>query len=189
MGAELHHRHSIRLKGYDYRWAGAYFVTLCTFQRECLFTFWDCDGTLELNTLGCMAKTDWLAIPEHFPGVELDAYMVMPNHVHGILVIAQPNSAEATPPVGAQHAAPLPTPPYRHDNVTPGSLGAIVRSYKSAVTRHINQTMQTPGQTRWQRNYYEHIIHNEADLQRIRQYIWENPSHWAEDENHPDQKG
>lgn len=181
---ELHHRCSIRLKGYDYRQASAYFITICTHQRECLFTFWDDDGGMALNTLGCIAETDWLVIPNHFPFVELDVYVIMPNHIHGIIVIAQPNPIENDENVGARHASPLQTRP---NGTKPKSLAAIIGSYKSAVTRHINQTMKTPTHPRWQRNYYDHIIRDEDELNRIREYILYNPFRWAEDENHPDQ--
>ncbi|MFN2242849.1 MAG: transposase [Anaerolineae bacterium] len=103
----------------------------------------------------------------------------MPNHLHGILVI--------TDVVGAQHAAPLSSAPLpsRRTNVRPGSLGAIVRSFKSAVTRRINRMRGTPGTPVWQRNYCEHIIRNDAAMVRIREYTQHNPARWAEDRLHP----
>jgi REP element-mobilizing transposase RayT len=169
------HRRSIRLKGYDYSQAGAYFVTLVAYQRDCLFGEIR-DAKMVLNDLGTIADECWRAIPDHFQLVELGAHVIMPNHVHGIIII---NDSDV---VGAQHAAPLPVPqssPY----VKPGSLGAIVRSYKSAVTRRIGRELNATGI--WQRNYYEHIIRNDIDLQRITDYIEANPSRWNDDNENP----
>ena len=161
-----HHRRSIRLKGFDYTRENAYFVTICTQNQACLFGE-IVNGQIRLNDAGRVAQMMWKAIPAHFPHVEIDAWIVMPNHVHGIIII-----------VGATHASPQSGPPK-------GSLGAIVGSYKSAVSRQINQLHRTPGATVWQRNYYEHIIRDAAALDRIRKYISDNPAHWAEDMENP----
>jgi len=185
---DLHHRRSIRLPGYDYSGDGAYFVTMCVYQRECLFGD-VVDGTVRLNDLGLVVRQCWGAISDHFSQVELDEFVVMPNHVHGIVVL---NSDRA--PVGAQHAAPglmdtglrgraQHATPLR--NVVPGSLGAIIRSFKSAVTKRINEFRGNRGAQVWQRNYHEHVIRDENDLAAIRQYIVENPMKWIEDENYP----
>jgi REP element-mobilizing transposase RayT len=165
--SQKHHRRSIRLKKYDYAQPGGYFVTIVTYQRDLLFGE-VVNEEMVLNGFGKIAEECWRAIPEHFPNVELGAYVVMPNHVHGIVVIK----------VGAQHAAPL-----RKPNVRPASLGAIVRSYKSAVTRLIGREHNATGI--WQRNYYEHIIRNHEDWDRIHWYIESNPSMWAKDEENP----
>jgi REP element-mobilizing transposase RayT len=135
---------------------------------------------MQRNEWGQIAWDCWQAIPDHFPHVELDAYVVMPNHVHGIIVI--------TDPVGAQHAAPLQSAPPQSSrtNVQPGSLGAIVRSFKSAVTKRINELRDMPGTPFWQRNYWEHIVRNKDSLERIREYIENNPPRWAEDQLHPE---
>jgi len=178
---QKHHRRSIRLKGYDYTQPGAYYVTLCTEARQCLFGD-VVKGEMRLNSLGHIAFTCWQAIPEHFPHVELDAFVVMPNHLHGILVISDTL-------VGATHASPL-----HHPNVlslrkpcgpTPKSVGAIVGSYKSAVSKGINAICNTEGNSIWQRNYYEHISRDEESLHNIRQYIVENPWRWANDPENP----
>ncbi len=175
-----HHRRSIRLPGYDYTSPGAYFVTVCVHGGECLLGE-IVDGEMRLNEWGQVASHYWMRVPDHFDHVQLDTWVVMPNHLHGILVIADPL-------VGAQHAAPLPHAPLREPrtNVQPRSLGAIVRSFKSAATRRINQVRGTPGIRFWQRNYWEHIIRDEQALHRIREYIQNNPARWTEDQLHPD---
>ena len=180
--ANEHHRRSIRLPNYDYTSPGAYFVTICVQGGECLLGQ-VIDGEMQLGKLGQIVWDCWQAIPNHFPCAELDACAIMPNHVHGILVITDPA-------VGAQHAAPLlqkrASRQSRQTNVQPGSLGAIVRSFKSAATRRINQLRDMPGTSFWQRNYWEHIIRDERSLNRIREYVETNPARWVEDQLHPD---
>jgi putative transposase len=179
---ERHHRHSIRLKGYDYTQAGAYFVTVCTKDRACLFGD-VADGEMRLNQIGYIVRQCWLAIPEHFPRVLLDEFMVMPNHVHGIIVIIR-----ATHNVGATHASPQPNAsPLRARPHGPQrqSVASIVGSFKSAATKRINEHRGTPGTPVWQRNYYEHIIRNDESLNRIRQYIMNNPLQWTLDRENP----
>ncbi|GIW92825.1 MAG: hypothetical protein KatS3mg110_0866 [Pirellulaceae bacterium] len=204
---EKHHRRSIRLPGYDYAQPAAYFVTICTKDRLCLFGE-VVAGEMRLNDAGCIAHQCWTDIPDHFPHVQLDAFIIMPNHVHGILVIAHhaaPNVVGArhalvmdgVRPVGARHAVPLPPPRTASHNPTGeqfgkpvhGSIPTIVRSFKSATTRHINILRGMPSTPVWQRNYYEHIIRNEASLQRIRQYIATNPIRWHLDRENPDCTG
>jgi REP element-mobilizing transposase RayT len=166
-----HHRRSIRIKEYDYTSPGAYFVTLVTYQRDCLFGEIQ-NGEMILNDFGSIADECWRAIPDHFPFVELGAYVIMPNHVHGIIVIRES--------VGARHASPLQNTPR---GPAPHSLGTIVGSYKSAVTRRIGREHNATAI--WQRNYYEHIIRNDKDLQRITDYIETNPLRWNEDDENP----
>jgi len=162
---QKHHRHSIRLKGYDYSQAGAYFVTICTQNRECLFGDIT-DAGMVLNEGGKVVERCWHDIPSHFPQVELDAFVVMPNHVHGILVIVDT--------VGAKNVSPLPTLPG-----TSKTVGSVVRGFKIGVTKWFRNN--TNVRDVWQRNYYEHIIRNEQSLNRIRQYILDNPARWAFD--------
>ena len=182
-----HHRKSIRLDGYDYSQAGAYFVTIVTYQRDCLFGKIENEEML-LNDFGKIADECWLAIPEHFPNVELGAHVIMPNHVHGVVVICDDESAShlGTTDDGRRGAALL--RPYDDDNthkinVKPGSLGAIVRSYKSAVSYRINKEHNATGI--WQRNYYEHIIRNADEANRIHLYIEANPAQWDDDDENP----
>jgi REP element-mobilizing transposase RayT len=130
---------------------------------------------MQLNDAGRVVAECWLGIPDHFSGVELDADVVMPNHFHGIII------------VGARHAVPLPitSPPERFGKPVTGSIPTILRSFKSAVTKGINELYGTPGATIWQRNYYEHIIRHDESLNRIRQYINDNPLQWALDRENP----
>ncbi len=187
---EINNRHSVRLPEYDYTRPGAYFVTLVTIERECMFGVMV--GTeMRLSDYGRVAAECWSAIPDHFPHVELGTFVIMPNHVHGILILHEHERGAATmsPPVGAQHVAPLHDTP-SHDaplreqrpHVVPGSLGAIVRAYKSSVTRIIRQKYNDAPQRIWQRNYHEHIIRNAEDHHRITEYILTNPIHWDHDE-------
>jgi putative transposase len=187
-----HHRRSIRLKGYDYAQAGAYFVTVCTHNRACLFGD-IVDGSMRLNDAGQVVQEVWSTIPTQYPGIAIDAFVVMPNHIHGIIMIA---STTITTPVGAQFIAPN-----SGSSDTPGTIGTtgaagamnraptvgeIVRAYKARVTVAINQRQGTRGVPVWQRNFYEHIIRDDDALDRIRQYIVDNPAQWAHDpENTP----
>jgi REP element-mobilizing transposase RayT len=193
-----HHRHSIRLKGYDYAQAGGYFVTICTHERACRLGQVE-NGLMCLSDEGRLVEECWRDLPRYFPQVELDAFVVMPNHVHGIVIIT-----DIPRDVGAKHfsgrsgnvqknASPLRTARTARTSQTAhphgtqhGSLGAIVQNFKSISTRKVNQLHGGRGVPLWQRNYYEHIIRDERSLEMIRQYIVENPSHWTDDENHPD---
>jgi putative transposase len=184
--AKKHHRRSIRLQGYDYSQPGMYFVTVCTEERELLFGEVVKEAMVE-NEYGEVARTCWEEIPHHFQRAELDVFVVMPNHVHGILIIADKIRTSPTS-VGAQHAAPLSWRASR-PNVSPGSLGAIIRSFKSATTKRINNLRATPYVPPWQRGYYEHVIRNEDDLRRIREYILTNPLRWELDRENPARQG
>jgi REP element-mobilizing transposase RayT len=170
-------RKSIRLQGYDYTQPGAYFVTLCTQDRACLFGE-IVDGQMRSNAMGNIVADCWQAIPRHFQMVELDAWVAMPNHFHGIAWIAD---------VGATHASPVlgNASPVRTSGPPRWSLGAIIGSFKSAATKRINALRGTPGTPVWQRNYHEHIIRGDESLNRIRQYILDNPAQWATDRENP----
>jgi putative transposase len=141
---------------------------------------------LRLSDGGLVADECWRAIPEHFPNAELGAFVVMPNHIHGIIILHECADTDAnraaitSPPGGAHHDAPLHVASPRF-HVQPGSLGSIIRQYKSSVTRMIVQ--KKGGVPRiWQRNYYEHIIRDEAEHNRIRLYIESNPVNWVNDD-------
>jgi REP element-mobilizing transposase RayT len=155
--SDRHHRHSIRLRGYDYAQAGAYFVTLCVQGHAELFGQ-VAGGAVELTEIGRIVAEEWEYTPAMRPNVELDAFVVMPDHLHGIVVIAQRDDGAAAP-----EAARTRSPAH--------SVGAIVRGFKAAVVRRVGTPL-------WQRNYYEHIIRNDADLDRIRHYIATNPARW-----------
>jgi len=179
MASDVEHlRRSIRLRGYDYTQAGAYFITICTHGRACLFGE-VMDGTMRLNDTGRMTQTCWNAIPEHFPGVVTDECIVMPNHVHGIVWVGDGGTAccrgtACRAPTVEQFGKPVSR-----------SLPTIIRSFKSAVTKRINESFGTAGVPVWQRNYHEHIIRDEDALTRIRQYIIDNPAQWAMDRENP----
>ena len=171
-------RNSLRLSGHDYSQPGAYFVTIIMHQRECLFGD-VVDEKMQLNEYGIIAQEHWLAIPHHFPNVELGAFVMMPNHVHGIIVITDTVQAGI---VGAQHAAPLQFRQQRNLNVKPGSLSAIVRSYKSSVTKYIHDADEFSPEKIWQRGFHDHIIRNEKEWRKIHLYIEANPANWEDDD-------
>ncbi|MFO8009560.1 MAG: transposase [Dehalococcoidia bacterium] len=162
-----HHRRSTRLRGYDYASAGAYFITICTRERESVFGEIT-NGGMVLNEYGKIAVNCWLEIPAHFPQVELDEYIFMPNHVHGIVMISGG--------VGATHASP--SAPH---GPKPKSIGSIAGSFKSAAAKRINQRRNGPGTPLWQRNFYDHIIRDNISLEAIRRYIHYNPLLWQFD--------
>jgi putative transposase len=185
MGARTdHHRKSVRLPGYDYGQAGAYFVTIVTDQRTCLFGQ-IIEDQMRLSEAGRIVQACWLAIPKHFSHAELGAFVVMPNHVHGIIILHD-RAAVEPPPVGATRwVAPTTPDAERRQPKGPsrGSIGAIVGAYKMAVTRQIVQTLGGAPNI-WQRNYHEHIIRNERDHRNVHDYILVNPLNWrTDDEN------
>lgn len=179
-------RRSTRLPDFDYTTAGAYFVTICAHERACLFGD-IIDGEMRLNEWGEIVQQTWDAVPGHFSNVALDQFIIMPNHVHGIILLNDDDRVGAThaSPVivahdhgRATHASPLPPGP------KPQSIGAIVGSFKSAATKRINLLRNSPAQPVWQRNFYEHVIRNDRDLAAIRDYIAGNPWNWADDDHH-----
>jgi len=172
---DKHHRRSIRLQGYDYSQPGAYFVTVCVQDQECLLGD-IVDGEMRMNELGELVWATWHDLPNHLPHVELDAFVVMPNHVHGIVWIVDVVGAGS---VGAG-SEPAPT----NTNKRHG-LPEIVRQFKTFSARRINQRRGAPGMPVWQRNYYEHIIRNDSSLNQIQKYILENPRRWHLDRENP----
>ena len=176
-----HNRHSIRLQGYDYAQPGAYFITIVAHDRQCLFGEIE-NGEMRINECGKMAQQCWLDIPNHFPQTQLDEYIIMPDHIHGIIIIND------SPIVGAKKFSPnnmetndfSPQTPQR-SNIAPfrspsQTIGSVVRGFKIGVTKWMHQN--TDIQNIWQRNYYEHIVRNADELHRIRQYIRNNPQNW-----------
>ncbi len=172
-----HHRRSIRLGEYNYAQPGAYFVTVCAEGRHPLFGSVE-NGEIILNTHGRIVHECWLRISELRPGVELDEFVVMPNHMHGILMFHQPVSPDRTR--ATRWVAPTRTK--IGGGAQPGSLGAVIGQFKAAATRRINAMRQSTGSAVWQRNYYERVIRDERELDRVRQYIVGNPSTWLDDE-------
>ncbi len=172
-------RKNIRLKGYDYSREGCYFITIVTKDRAPLFGK-IVDGEMVLNELGEIVQITWNDLVNHNKNIGLDEFIIMPNHIHGIIMIFDPVGAGSKPAqaIGAG-CEPAPT---RH---TP--LSEIVRQFKTFSARRINQIRNTPGIPVWQRNYYDHVIGTDREYERITEYIAENPSNWLTDkERSPD---
>jgi len=195
--AERHHRRSIRMQGYDYSQAGAYFVTVCALGRECLFGK-IVNGEMRLNDSGRMVQDVWDNLPNCYAGVELDAFVVMPNHIHGIVVIvgagprACPHNGQpqGVAPTLSQPQGVAPTLSQPQGVAPTLSLPDAVHRFKTLTTnRYMDGVKQHgwplfPGRV-WQRNYYEHIIRNDESLLRIREYILNNPVQWGLDRENP----
>lgn len=178
---DQHHRRSIRLKGYDYASAGAYFITLCTFQRQCLFGK-IIDGTMQLNECGQIIAEEWLQSSAIRQEIDFDQWVIMPNHLHGIVLITPINPVGAHNRVGAHGRAPL-RMGIAHRR--PRSLSSFIAGFKSTTTKRINIARNLPRTPVWQRNYYDHIIRSEKSLQYIQQYIQNNPATWPDDQLNP----
>jgi putative transposase len=174
--SQKHHRRSIRLKNYDYSQKGAYYVTIIVQHRECLFGDIG-NNEMILNEPGKMINEQWSVLPGRFPNIELDLYQIMPNHFHGIII------AGATTRVAQNWAGTRPAP----------TLGDIIGAFKSINTSVYIKGVENNNWPRfvkrlWQRNYYEHVIRDEADLNRIRNYIQSNPANWNDDKENPNLK-
>ena len=193
---QKYHRRSIRLKGYDYSQEGAYYVTIVTWQREFLFGN-IVNQEMMLSPYGEIVQKWWEEIPVHFPNVETGAFVIMPNHVHGIIYIFE--ERRGTVPVPDDDGENTisqnnkmsgviqggETPPLRAFDGIP-TLGQIVAYFKYQSTKEMNKIDNTGTVTKfWQRNYYEHIIRNETDLQNKTDYIESNPLLWDEDDENP----
>jgi putative transposase len=164
-------RHSVRLPHYDYRRGGGYFVTVCSHQRRC--NFGDIhDGKVSLSRLGRIVESAGHNLPEHHPHVVLDEFIIMPNHIHGTLFLTD----------RADTAGCVPTK--RFGALGPGSLSAVIRSFKAAVTKQAHETLRCTDSF-WQPRFYEHVIRNDEDLYNIRKYIQENPLKWELDKENP----
>ena len=166
----IHHRKSIRLKGYDYSSPGAYFVTLCTANRDCVFGQ-VVDGELLLNQYGNIVNECWQWLEEQYSCVKLDEMILMPNHLHGIIIL-EDNCR------GDSRIAPT-------DNFERKSLGRLIGAFKTVSTKKINLIRNSSDTILWQRNYYERIIRDEDELNQIREYIACNPLKWIDDKDNP----
>jgi len=190
-----YHRHSLRIKNYNYSLPGAYFITICTYRKENILGY-IIDGKIELNVLGKVTVREWLKTFQIRKNVQLDEYMIMPNHFHGIITLTENNGHNSLCPYknnqkpyncrGTMHRAH----PSIHESFgkpIPDSIPTIIHLFKSAVTRGIKRLDYPFFYSVWQRNYYEHIIRNERELKRIREYIQNNPLRWQYDREN--QKG
>ena len=176
---EIHHRRSVRLKGYDYSLAGAYFVTICTQNRECMFGKIH-NAKMILNDAGRMVEWWWEKLNDKFENIETDAFVVMPNHFHGIILI-QNDIVGADPCV-----CPEPKPGAH----TGAPLHTVIQWFKTMTTndyiRGIKQRRWPPFEKRlWQRNYYERVVRDDPEMHRVREYVTGNPAGWLEDEENP----
>lgn len=179
----LPQRHTIRLTDYDYSQEGLYFVTICCQDKICRFGKIN-NSEVVLNEAGRIAHEEWLKTPQLRPNVELGEFIIMPNHMHGIIIIN--NNDVGTNCIRPTTMGVLNTPLQQCGNGefrSPSqTLGSIIRGYKSAVTKQIKQLYNAPDIRLWQRNYYEHIIRNEVSYKNISDYIVNNPYNWANDD-------
>jgi len=172
---EYPQRKSPRLQDYDYTQAGAYFVTICTHDRKRIFGHID-DGEVVCNQMGDIVNEQWIQTGVLRDYVELDMFVVMPNHVHGILMIVESEEDRR----GMMHHAPT-TRKREFSKPIPRSLSSIIGTFKAAVTRHIRRLPNPPDHPIWQRNFHDHIIRNPDDLHRLREYVLYNPARWEAD--------
>jgi putative transposase len=156
-------RHSLRLPDYNYVWQGAYFVTICTQDKQCLFGT-IIESSMILNPYGELIKSCWEDLQLHYPEISNEIFMVMPNHVHGIIVIQ-----------GSGRAGSKPAPTRQQP------LSEIVRAFKTYSSRRINERRNSQGTPVWQRGYYEHVIRNDEEYYQIGEYILFNPAKWETD--------
>ena len=168
-------RRSIRLKGFDYTLAGAYFVTVVVQGRACLFGE-IVDGNMCLNNTGLLASEAWQWLGTQYPYVVLDEFVVMPNHLHGIIMITDDarRGGSRTAPTGAGSPDRKRKP-----------LGRLIGAFKTVSTKRVNCAHGLPGRPLWQRNYFEHVVRSEESLTEIRQYIHDNPARWEFDKENP----
>ncbi len=185
---KIHHRRSIRIPNYDYTQAGAYYITIVTHNRELLFGE-VVDGEMKLSNLGQIAQREWERLPKRFKQIELGAFVIMPDHVHGIIIIrygrGTADSARYDDPQVPRRAPTGGDTAERFGKPVSGSIPTIIRSYKAAVALRANYVRSDDSTPVWQRNYYEHIIRDERDMQAKWDYIESNPANWENDNENP----
>ena len=185
MNTPIRRRNSLRLPEYDYSLPGCYFVTICTFNSKCVLGK-IIHEQVKLSRTGKIVEEEWNQTTNLRPDIILDSYVIMPNHVHGIIQINEPTQGRGTARCAPTTLSERKTNKIdRKNRLKSNSLSTIIRSFKSAATRRANQMMKTAGAPLWQRNYYEHVIRNEDELSRIRSYIDTNPYRWNIDKNNP----
>ena len=191
----LPNRSTLRLREFDYSTPGAYFITICTARRARHFGEVR-DDAVCLTAAGSMVASTWSQLATHYPAVQTDAFVVMPNHIHGILLLTDERHHQ-TPSEGGQAWEPAPTSephtPQPMVSEPPPTFGLsdVIHRFKSLTTRRFAELADgcATGPTvrrLWQRNYYEHVIRNDDSLLRIREYIANNPLAWALDRENPD---
>jgi putative transposase len=169
-------RNSLRQPNFDYTHAGAYFVTICAHRGRSVFGH-VVDQEMMLNRLGQIAATRWDEFATRHPEVEVDLFVVMPNHVHVLLWLRRDAASVGQPGAGKER---------KFGDAIAGSLSTLIGVYKGAVTQKAKQEKLIPGPPLWQRNFYDRIVCHEQELQHIRHYIENNPARWIEDQFHPD---
>ena len=165
---EVHHRRSVRLSGYDYSSRGAYFITVCAEGRRCWFGEVR-EEEVRLSSVGNIVQRVWLELPRKYPELELDAFVLMPNHLHAIIGVCPEFVGAGSP--------------------RPPSLGTIMGFFKYESTKRVNCELETPGAKLWQRSYYDHIVRSNRSLDLVRDYIETNPRRWALDTENPHSTG
>lgn len=191
--SQKHHRHSLRLKEYDYSQSGYYFITICTVNKENIFGE-IVNGKMLLNKFGIIVNEIWNSITSHFLNVNTDSFVIMPNHFHGIIIIINDGDllrrgevpSPPLKPTAHDIKSPL-TKNIKGDETSPlqafkPTLGQIEAYFKYQTTKEVNNLQNSQGKQLWQRNYYEHVIRNDEDLNQIREYIIYNPLKWNLDE-------
>ncbi|MFH1090613.1 MAG: transposase, partial [Pseudomonadota bacterium] len=176
--SERHRRRSLRLEGYDYSQAGAFFVTVCTRDRECWFGEITEGGEMKLNEYGQLVQTSWRWLADQYHHVELDEWVIMPNHLHGIIWLIEDDRRGGSRTAPTQEVRTAPTKKRK-------PLGRLIGAFKTISTKRINQLREMPGAVLWQRNYYEHIVRDEMELNQVREYIINNPLKWDLDGENP----
>jgi REP element-mobilizing transposase RayT len=185
MSSDFHNRKKIRLKHYDYTQNGAYFVTICTENRQCLFGD-VIDGKMALNDVGKMVENIWTHLPGYFSNIDMDTFAMMPNHFHGIIHILRRDGLPRPsngPPCPSDNPKSRPSKPTPTEKMT---LSDYMHRFKSFTTHSYRK--QFSDQVLWQNGYYEHIIRNETNLMRIQEYILNNPAAWDDDDENPHRK-
>ncbi len=185
---KIHHRKSIRLQNYDYSQAGAYFITICTQNKQCLFGD-IVDDEMQLNDVGRIIQSIWNEISIYYPQVELDEFVIMPNHVHGIINIRSSTlgagrklaPAFSTLPSSMSVASSVPA---EFSSIAP-TIGSIMRRFKSMSAIVVNKSLGRSSQPLWQRNYWERVVRDEKELHGMQEYIVNNPRQWKLDKLHP----
>jgi len=205
---DQHRRRSLRLKGFDYSRPGAYYLTVCVQNRDCLFG--NCaNGLVELNSAGKMIQEVWEEIPKYYPGVGIDQFVVMPNHAHGIITLSADSKPIVSPSGTGQAQGPAPTDldssgtrlthadiqyvgaaPCGRPALKCLSLSDVVHRFKTMTTKRYADSVKNSGWLSfagrlWQRNYFEHVIRDFESMERIRKYIQDNPANWHLDSENP----
>ena len=178
VGSRIHRRKSIRLQEYDYASTGAYFVTICTHDKKCLFGE-VIDEKMIQSPIGEIAESCWQEIPQHFEHVDLDYFVIMPNHIHGILFFSDHDDCR-----GVQLNAPTDANFYAKISPNKNTLSVIIRTFKAAVTRQCR--LNGYEHFKWQRSFFDRVIRNDDELNKIREYILYNPLKWQFENENPE---